>query len=50
MKEIRIGDTVEQAIERADYPLDRVKQILAQHVVPAMLPASSGDVTEARPN
>src|SRR5262249_10116150 len=33
MKEIRIGDTVEQAIERADYPLDRVKQILKDETV-----------------
>jgi len=33
MKEIRIGDTVEQAIERADYPPDRVKQILKDEVV-----------------
>src|SRR3954470_11753757 len=33
MKEIRIGDTVEQAIERADYPIDRVKQILKDETV-----------------
>lgn len=33
MKEIRIGDTVEQAIERADYPLDRVRDILKDEVV-----------------
>ena len=33
MKEIRIGDTVEQAIERADYPLDRVRNILKDEVV-----------------
>jgi ketol-acid reductoisomerase len=28
MKEIRIGNTVEQCVERADYPPDRIKQIL----------------------
>jgi len=33
MKEIRIAGTVEQAIERADYPPDRVKQILKDEVV-----------------
>ena len=33
MKEIRIGDTVEQAIERADYPLDRVRAILKDETV-----------------
>src|SRR5438067_12049457 len=33
MKEIKIGPTVEQAIERADYPPDRVRQILADEVV-----------------
>ena len=33
MKEIRIGDTVEQAIERADYPLDRVRDILKDETV-----------------
>ena len=33
MKEIRIGDTVEQAIERADYPPDKVKHILKDEVV-----------------
>ncbi len=33
MKEIRIGDTVEQAIERADYPLDRVREILKDEIV-----------------
>jgi hypothetical protein len=33
MKEIRIGDTVEQAIERADYPLDRVRHILRDETV-----------------
>ncbi|MBY0456017.1 MAG: ketol-acid reductoisomerase, partial [Gemmataceae bacterium] len=33
MKEIRIGDTVEMAIERADYPLDRVRAILQNETV-----------------
>jgi ketol-acid reductoisomerase len=33
MKEIKIGETVEQAIERSDYPPDRVKQILKNEVV-----------------
>lgn len=33
MKEIRIGDTVEQAIERADYPIDRVRAILKDETV-----------------
>ncbi|HEV3438271.1 MAG TPA: ketol-acid reductoisomerase [Gemmata sp.] len=33
MKEIRIAGTVEQAIERADYPPDRVKQILKDEIV-----------------
>jgi ketol-acid reductoisomerase len=33
MKEIRIAGTVEQAIERSDYPPDRVKQILKDEVV-----------------
>ncbi len=33
MKEIRIAGTVEQAIERADYPPDRIKQILKNEVV-----------------
>ena len=33
MKEIRIGDTVEQAIERGDFPTDRVKQILKDETV-----------------
>jgi len=33
MKEIRIGDTVEQCVERADYPPDRVRAILKDEVV-----------------
>ncbi len=33
MKEIRIGDTVEQCVERSDYPPDRIKQILKDEVV-----------------
>lgn len=33
MKEIRINDTVEQAIERSDYPLDRVRAILKDETV-----------------
>src|SRR4029450_13210799 len=33
MKEIRIGDTVEQCVERPDYPADRVRQILKDEVV-----------------
>jgi ketol-acid reductoisomerase len=33
MKEIRIGDTVEQCVERSDYPKDRVQQILKDEVV-----------------
>jgi ketol-acid reductoisomerase len=33
MKEIRIGDTVEQCIERSDYPIDRVRQILKDETV-----------------
>src|SRR6476469_7919530 len=33
MKEIRIGNTVEQCVERGDYPPDRVKQILKDEVV-----------------
>ena len=33
MKEIRIGNTVEQCVERADYPPDRVKQILKNETV-----------------
>ena len=33
MKEIRIGGIVEQAIERSDYPIDRVRQILKEEIV-----------------
>src|SRR6476660_1046027 len=33
MKEIRIGNTVEQCVERSDYPPDRVKQILKSETV-----------------
>src|SRR6476661_4071170 len=33
MKEIRIGNTVEQCVERADYPPDRIKQILGNETV-----------------
>ena len=33
MKEIKIGDTVEQCIERADYPPEKVRQILAAETV-----------------
>jgi ketol-acid reductoisomerase len=33
MKEIRIGNTVEQCVERADYPPDRVKQILGKETI-----------------
>src|SRR3954468_19394962 len=33
MKEIRIGNTVEQCVERADYPPDRIKQILGNEVI-----------------
>jgi ketol-acid reductoisomerase len=33
MKEIRIGDTVEQCVERADYPPERIKQILGKETV-----------------
>jgi ketol-acid reductoisomerase len=33
VKEIRIGDTVEQAIERSDYPIDRVRAILKDETV-----------------
>lgn len=33
MKEIVIGDTREQCIERTDYPLDRVRQILKDETV-----------------
>src|SRR5262245_50503934 len=33
MKEIRIGNTVEQCVERSDYPPDRVRQILSGETV-----------------
>jgi ketol-acid reductoisomerase len=33
MKEIRIGNTVEQCVERADYPPDRIKQILTNETI-----------------
>src|SRR5436309_2653325 len=33
MKEIKIGNTVEQCIERSDYPPERVRQILAKETV-----------------
>ena len=33
MKEIRIGNTVEQCVERADYPPERIKQILGNEVI-----------------
>ena len=33
MKEICVGDTVEQAIERADFPPDKVKHVLKDEVV-----------------
>src|SRR3954468_17652595 len=33
MKEIRIGNTVEQCIERSDYPPEKVKRILAPETV-----------------
>ncbi len=33
MKEIRIGNTVEQCVERADYPPERVEQILGNEIV-----------------
>jgi ketol-acid reductoisomerase len=33
MKEIRIGNTVEQCIERSDYPPDRVRRILKDETV-----------------
>lgn len=33
MKEMRVGDTVEYAIERADYPPSKVKEILGQETV-----------------
>jgi ketol-acid reductoisomerase len=33
MKEIRIGNTVEQCVERSDYPPERIKQILANETI-----------------
>lgn len=33
MKEIKIGNTVEQCVERSDYPPEKVKQILANETV-----------------
>ena len=33
MKEIRIGDTVEQCVERSDYPPERIKQILGNEII-----------------
>jgi ketol-acid reductoisomerase len=33
MKEIRIGNTVEQCVERSDYPPDRIKQVLGNETV-----------------
>src|SRR4051812_9762194 len=33
MKEIRIGNTVEQCVERSDYPPERIKQILAGETI-----------------
>src|SRR6478752_1916307 len=33
MKEIRIGNTVEQCVERSDYPPDRVREILKNETV-----------------
>src|SRR6478672_10433767 len=33
MKEIKIGNTVEQCIERSDYPPEKVRQILAPETV-----------------
>jgi ketol-acid reductoisomerase len=33
MKEIRIGNTVEQCVERADYPPERIKQILGNETI-----------------
>jgi ketol-acid reductoisomerase len=33
MKEIRIGNTVEQCVERSDYPPERIKQLLKDEVV-----------------
>ena len=33
MKEIKIGDNVEQCVERSDYPPDKVRQILKDETV-----------------
>jgi ketol-acid reductoisomerase len=33
MKEIRIGNTVEKAVERSDYPSEKIKQILGKETV-----------------
>jgi ketol-acid reductoisomerase len=33
MKEIRIGNSVEQCVERADYPPERIKQILGNETI-----------------
>src|SRR5437868_7936266 len=33
MKEIRIGNTVEQCVERSDYPPDKVRQILKDETI-----------------
>ena len=33
MKEIKIGNTVEQCVERSDYPPDRVREILKDEIV-----------------
>src|SRR6476659_4825686 len=33
MKEIRVGNTVEQCVERADYPPERIKQILGGETI-----------------
>jgi len=33
MKEIKIGNTVEQCVERTDYPPEKVKQILAKETI-----------------
>jgi ketol-acid reductoisomerase len=33
MKEIRIGNTVEQCVERSDYPPERIKQILGNEII-----------------
>ena len=33
MKEIRIGNTVEQCVERSDYPPERIKQILGNETI-----------------